>query len=63
MTSTDLASMTLKDLRQLASEHALPNRSRLAKQELIDALQHLIVNRENDQAARCEATKKPKKWQ
>jgi ATP-dependent RNA helicase DeaD len=47
MTSPDLASMTLKDLRQLASEHSLPNRSRLAKQDLISALNQLIVTKDD----------------
>jgi len=38
-----LASLTIKDLRQLAGEHNVQNRSRLGKEELINALQQILA--------------------
>src|SRR5271155_2301186 len=38
----DLASLSIKDLRQLAGEHQIHNRSRLGKDELIQALKAVI---------------------
>ena len=61
MSNPDLASMTLKDLRQLASEHALPNRSRLAKQDLIEALNQMIVSKTDDAPAEQDDSKTKKK--
>lgn len=43
MSKTELAQMNLRELRQLASKHHVNNRSRLAKQELIDALNKVIA--------------------
>jgi ATP-dependent RNA helicase DeaD len=46
MTDTpELASLTIKDLRQLAGEHNIQNRSRLGKEELIQALQEALSSR------------------
>ncbi len=42
----DLAAMTLKDLRQLAGQHQLKNRSKLAKSDIISALEHVIAKRQ-----------------
>ncbi len=42
MSKADLESLNLRELRQLASEHHVNNRSRLAKQELIQALSKLV---------------------
>ncbi|NRA38744.1 MAG: DEAD/DEAH box helicase, partial [Planctomycetes bacterium] len=42
MSDNDLESMNLRELRQLASEHHVTNRSRLAKQELIQALANVV---------------------
>ncbi|MBA3709670.1 MAG: Rho termination factor N-terminal domain-containing protein, partial [Planctomycetes bacterium] len=41
----ELASLTIKDLRQLAGEHNIQNRSRLGKEELINALQNVLSTR------------------
>jgi ATP-dependent RNA helicase DeaD len=43
--SPALTSLTIKDLRQLAGEHNLPNRSKLGKEELIQALQAVLADR------------------
>ena len=43
--SPALTSLTIKDLRQLAGEHNLPNRSKLGKEELILALQAILADR------------------
>src|SRR4051812_5142661 len=50
----ELASLTIKDLRQLAGEHNIPNRSRLGKEELIQALQEALSAR-GGQLAQAEA--------
>src|SRR3954468_7533015 len=39
----DLATLTIKELRQLAGEHDIPNRSKLGKDELIDALRAALA--------------------
>src|SRR3954464_6016719 len=39
----DLATLTIKELRQLAGEHGIPNRSKLGKDELIDALRAALA--------------------
>ena len=38
-----LASLTLKDLRQLAGEHQVKNRSKLTKQQLVEALTEVLT--------------------
>ncbi|MHC5067587.1 MAG: DEAD/DEAH box helicase [Planctomycetota bacterium] len=40
--STELTGLTVKELRQLAGEHQIKNRSKLAKQDLIDVLRAAI---------------------
>ncbi len=55
----ELASLTIKDLRQLAGEHNIQNRSRLGKEELISALQAVLSTRSGqlaDAPAAAEAT-------
>lgn len=42
MSQNELESMNLRELRQLASEHHVNNRSRLAKQDLIQALANVV---------------------
>jgi len=54
--SEQLASLTIKDLRQLAGEHQISNRSRLGREELIEALQAAITARTADPAAADAAT-------
>jgi ATP-dependent RNA helicase DeaD len=49
--SEQLASLTIKDLRQLAGEHQISNRSRLGRDELIEALQAAIQARTAEPAA------------
>jgi ATP-dependent RNA helicase DeaD len=52
MTQSDhLIDMTLKDLRQLATEHQIPGRSRLDKPDLISALKAVLLHRSSTQAA------------
>lgn len=45
MSESELEAMNLRQLRQLASEHHVSNRSRLAKQELITALAQVMTKR------------------
>ncbi len=52
---TELSDMTIKDLRKLASDHKIPGRSGLAKQDLLSALGQLLKNR---QAGAVEETAK-----
>src|SRR5690349_13096088 len=39
----DLTALSIKDLRQLAGEHQIQNRSRLGKDDLIQALQGVLT--------------------
>ena len=57
----ELKALTVKDLRQLAGEHAIKNRSRLAKEQLIQALQGAIGNRQSDGKPAVEPTAKNSK--
>ncbi len=52
----DLSALTIKDLRLLAIEHNIPNRSRLGKDELIQHLQEIFDSRKDQprQAAAAE---------
>ena len=51
----ELQALTVKDLRQLAGEHSIKNRSRLAKEQLVSALQQAIGNRQPAQAKQNRA--------
>jgi ATP-dependent RNA helicase DeaD len=54
-----LASLTIKDLRQLAGEHQISNRSRLGRDELIEALQAAIQARTAAPAAAASTEAAP----
>ena len=51
----DLSDLTVKDLRLLAVEHDIPNRSRLAREDLISALSSVIAARAESAPAAAPA--------
>ena len=58
----DLTQLTVKDLRQLAAEHDIPNRSKLAKQALIEALAALPMASSLPPSPRCSARRPWPRW-
>ena len=62
MSESELEAMNLRQLRQLASEHHVSNRSRLAKQELITALAQVMTARAQSAGqSQAKAESKPAK--